>query len=142
VLAADVGQRLTLTVERGKQALALEVETRDDRDMGPLDLELPTGATVWGGMVVAPLTEDHAAHFGTPSPEEGPGGLIVLAVAPASPGAAAGMMPGDILVDVQGQEIDSVEGLWKASGRRRSATVSFWRNGGRSVAVLGGLERR
>lgn len=142
VLAADVGQRLALGVERGEEQLVLEVETRDDRDMGPLDLELPSDATVWGGMVLAPLTDEHAAHFGTPSPKQAPGSLIVLAVAPASPAAAAGMMPGDLLLDLQGKAVDTVAALWAAAGRRRSATLTFWRNGGRSVAVLGGLERR
>lgn len=142
VLASDVGKALELTIERGDRTLDATVETRDDRDMGPLDMEVPDGATVWGGLVLAEMTDERAARFGAAPPEAGPKGLIVLAVAPASPGAAAGIVPGDVILTVQGQDIAAVDELWTVAARRRSATVGFWRNGGQNVAVLGGLERR
>jgi S1-C subfamily serine protease len=142
VLASDVGARLALEVERGAEHLTLTVATRDDRDMGPLGFDVPDGAVEWGGLVLATLDADSAARFGAAPPErEGPM-LIVLAVAPASPGAAAGMLPGDVLLKVQNTPVGTVDELLAKAGGRRSATVSFWRNGGESIAILGGLERR
>jgi S1-C subfamily serine protease len=68
--------------------------------------------------------------------------LIVVGVAPASAGAAAGLLPGDLLLKAQEQEVGTADELAAAVEGRRSATVTLWRNGGESVAILGGLERR
>lgn len=142
VLASDVDEELVLTVERGRRELTLSVRTRDDRDMGPLGGMLPEGATSWGGMVLAPMNDERAAGLGATPPEDAAGGLLVLSVAPASSGAAAGLLPGDIVLRVQKEPVTSIDALWSVAASRRSATVTFWRNGGESVAVLGGLERR
>ncbi len=142
VLATAIQTDLTLSLERGDELLTLPVRTRDDRDLGQTDFTLPEGAVEWGGLILTPVTEDLAARFGNAPPEREHPGLIVLSVAPASPGAAAGLLPGDILLQVQGGDLPSVEALWERVKGRRSATVGFWRNGGENLAILGGLERR
>ncbi len=136
----DVGMRMTL--ERSGELRAVQVETRDGRDLAAPDLAVPADAMEWGGLVVAPVTDARAGRLGVSPPERDPAGLIVLAVAPASAGAAAGVLPGDIVLEVQRKPIGTTAELWEATKSRRSSTITLWREGGTSVAILAGLERR
>jgi len=142
VLASGIGEPLRLSVERGDQRLEVAVRTRDDRDMGPLSVDAPEGSVEWGGLILAPLTDETGLRFGAAPPERDGPMLIVVGVAPASAGAAAGLLPGDLILKVQNQAVGTVAELATAVEGRRSATVTLWRNGGESVAILGGLERR
>lgn len=142
VLSRGVLVPLVVSVERGGEEREITVETRDGRDLAAPDLAVPADALEWGGLVLAPITDERAGRLGVSPPERDPAGLLVLAVAPASAGAAAGLLPGDIVLEVQRKPIATPSDLWDATRSRRSATVTLWRDGGSSVAVLAGLERR
>lgn len=142
VLTRAIGAETRLSVERGPTTLELTVRTRDNRDLAAPDLAVPRDATEWGGMVLAPFTPDRAARLGVVPPEgEGPR-VLVLAVAPASPGAAAGLGPGDLLLEVGGTPVTTIDEVLRATAGRRATTVRFWREGGTSIAAIAGLERR
>jgi serine protease Do len=142
VLTRAIGTETRLDVERGAALRVLTIFTRDNRDLAAPDLGVPTDATEWGGMVLAPFTPTRAARLGVVPPEGDAARVLILAVAPASPGAAAGLGPGDILQEVAGTPVSTIDDVLRATAGRRATTVRFWREGGSAIAALAGLERR
>jgi serine protease Do len=57
----------------------------------------------WVGMAIQPLSRDYAKYFGQPDLE----GILVSDVIPGSPAEEAGILPGDILVNYQGEKISA-----------------------------------
>ena len=142
VLTRAIGAETRLDIERGSEVRTLTIRTRDNRDLAAPDLGVPLDASEWGGMVLAPFTPARAARLGVVPPEgEGPR-VLVLGVAPASPGAAAGLGPGDILLEAAAEAVATVDDVLRATAGRRATTVRFWREGGDAIAALAGLERR
>ena len=68
----------------------------------------------WLGIVIQDLTDDLAAGFGVMSG----GGVLVADVMPEGPAAAAGVRPGDVVVDMAGAAVKEVTDL-----QRRVAAV-------------------
>jgi serine protease Do len=58
------------------------------------------------GITVAPLTETNGKKFGWKGDE---GGLLIAAVEPGSEASNLGLQPGDLIVQVQGKPVKSVE---------------------------------
>ena len=63
------------------------------------------------GLTVQPLTPDLARQYRVPA---GTSGLVVTAVEPSSPAANAGLQPGDVLRQVNGQSVRSAGELRQA----------------------------
>lgn len=63
------------------------------------------GRRAVGGAEFAPLNEGLADYFGTAS------GVLVLTVAPETPAARAGLLAGDVVVEVDGDSVDDVAEL-------------------------------
>lgn len=57
----------------------------------------------WVGIAIQPLSRDYAKYFGLPELE----GILVSDVIPGSPAETAGILPGDILVNYQGEKISA-----------------------------------
>jgi serine protease Do len=57
----------------------------------------------WIGVVTQDLTEELARHFGVRK------GVVVAAVEPKSPAARAGLVRGDVIVKIDGQEVTSTD---------------------------------
>lgn len=55
----------------------------------------------WIGIAVQPLSRDYARYFGDPELE----GIIVSDIEPESPAQKAGLLPGDIILEYQGNKI-------------------------------------
>ena len=142
VLTRVVGAKTQIRVERGSAVRELTIRTRDIRDLSAPDLGVPSDATEWRGMVIAPFTPERAARLGVIPPEGEQPFVLILAVAPASPGAAAGLEPGDILMAVGGSPVQTIEDVLRAAQGRRATTARFWREGATAIAALAGLERR
>jgi Do/DeqQ family serine protease len=99
-------------------------------------------AATSGGKIVRPwlgasgqsVTTDLALSLGLPHPE----GVLIKDVAPGSPAAQAGVRVGDVILAIEGHDIDDPEGL-----RFRLATLpinaparlALWRNGARREVV-------
>lgn len=61
----------------------------------------------WHGMQVQPVDAASAEAMSLPRPE----GLLIADMAPQSPFAAAGLQPGDVLVSLDGQEVNTPQEL-------------------------------
>ena len=107
-----------------------------------VDAALGGGHTVsrpWLGVKVQALTGEMARSLGL----EAPRGVVVTEVWPGGPGARAGLAQGDVLVSVNGQEIDD-EGALNfrvgALGSGAEATLVIRRNGAAPRTLLARVE--
>ena len=89
----------------------------------------------WIGVEGEPLTTDTARQLGL----DRPGGLLVTAVVPGSPGARAGITVGDVVKSVDGKEVANGGQLrysLATEGVGTALTVRLWRDRAeRSVSV-------
>lgn len=75
--------------------------------------DLPMIAGIRGGRLgvhVSPMTEELREAMGAPKTA----GILVNKVVADSPAKKAGIQPGDIIVEVEGEEIQRVADVWKA----------------------------
>jgi serine protease Do len=82
----------------------------------------------WIGVEGEPLTADTAKQLGL----DRPGGLLVTAVVPGSPGARAGIKAGDVLRSVDGKEVANGGQLrysLATEGVGKTLNVRLWRDG-------------
>ena len=71
------------------------------------------------GVILTPLSPEIAQRFAI----EADGGAIVAQVERASPAARAGMRPGDVVVEIDGRPVDTIEQVLGALRRSRSGDV-------------------
>ena len=55
----------------------------------------------WIGIAIQPLSRDYARYYGNPQLE----GVLISDIIPGSPGEKAGLLPGDIVVEYDGEKI-------------------------------------
>ena len=137
VLAAGVGQALELNVERGDQTLRLRAAAEA---VGERAAPVPPDGLSWGGMVLAPPTAARAAELGLTLPVESPAGsLVVLSVDAEGPAHAAGVLPGDVLIELSAEPLLSADPL-RLPSAETVRCVKLWRGTGPVIAVLAGLD--
>jgi S1-C subfamily serine protease len=81
------------------------------------------------GIGYGPLTPALAVRLGVPNTTNG---VVVGQVAPGSPAAAAGLQPGDVIVAVEGQALDSESSLAERLSQHQpgdTVTLTIIRNG-------------
>ncbi len=93
------------------------------------------------GVVIQNVTQDLSDSFGLPQPE----GALVSSVEKGGPAARAGIEPGDVILKLNGEPIESTQELSEKIselGPGASANLELWRNhAARSLSVkLGTLE--
>jgi serine protease Do len=140
VLARGVDSELKITVERGADVRTVSVVTWDDERVGEADEAIPVDAREWGGMVLANATAERRAKFGVAMPGHQDGGVIVLAVQNGSPAATAGLLRGDLVMEVQRQNVKDLEQFLDLVHGKRSALLLFWRGDGANYAAVGGVQ--
>jgi serine protease Do len=81
------------------------------------------------GVLIAPVDRDAAAQLGLDRAR----GALVADVGPNTPAARAGIRPGDVILAVDGAEVDDKSLPWVASiaGIGKTLTVDLWRAGRR-----------
>ena len=82
----------------------------------------------WLGVMIQDVTEDMAASLNLPKQQ----GAIVAQVTPGGPAEKAGLKQGDVILAVNGQEVDQMRQLPRLVAELRpgsSARLTIWRNG-------------
>jgi serine protease Do len=113
------GRKKVIEVEIGK--LNEEMETKEEPSESRSDL----------GMRVEEITPELAQKLNLSEQS----GLVVVDVDPSSPAAEAGIRPGDLILEVDQKEVDSLDQYWDAiSGYNEGDTVLFLiRRGGNTL---------
>ncbi|SHF63532.1 serine protease Do [Modicisalibacter ilicicola DSM 19980] len=89
----------------------------------------------WLGVVIQPVSKDLAESFGL----EGPQGALIAEVAPDAPAAKAGLKAGDIVLSVNGDEVDRSSTLPRLIGRvdpGSEVTLELMREGKRITKTV------
>lgn len=89
----------------------------------------------WLGVTIQPMNEELAEGFGF----DGDSGALVASVVADSPADEAGLLPGDVIVGIDGDEVDTLKELTRrvaAIQPNETAELEIWRDGTRkSVQV-------
>ena len=128
VVNTKPGTTVPVTVVRDKQRKTLSVT------VGELDLEAEQTRTARGGrneseptstglgMDLSPITPDIERQFDLP---RGRGAGIVTEVAPNSPAAIGGVLPGDVILEVNRTPVSSVQQIMREIQRVESGSPVF-----------------
>jgi len=113
VAGAEVGSTVAVRVYRDGGEVSINVilgEMPEDPAALPPSTEELTGGydNVLSGFTVGELNRDTARHFQLDPRVVGMPGVVVLEVVPGSAGSRAGVLPGDIIIEVNRTEVGSL----------------------------------
>ncbi len=131
VAAVEPGRAVPMTVTRDRKAVQLSVTPGEQ----PSDETAAAEEDRVLGLMVEPLTPETARENRLAVRQ----GLLVTDVDPGSPGAEAGIRPGDAIVEVNRQPVSDVAALQRVvAGLRpgQSVPVYLQRGGGRAEYVM------
>ena len=131
-LFADDPVRRTIVVKDGK--------VLKDGKVFQLDGELLGFSRAWLGVSLLDVTPGLREHFGAPRDA----GVLVSEVAPDSPAAKAGLRAGDVILSIDGAEIDSAWDLRRGLRDKKSgdgARLEILRDKARHTLVATVTER-
>ncbi len=131
VAAVEPGRAVPMTVTRDRKAVPLTVTVGEQ----PSDEAAAAEEDRVLGLTVEPLTPDTARENRLAVRQ----GLLVTDVDPGSPGAEAGIRPGDAIVEVNRQPVSDVAALQRVvAGLQpgQSVPVYLQRGGGRAEYVM------
>ena len=126
VALAEVGREVEVMAVRGGEELSFKVvlgeleEAEERLAEGGAAPEQADGSGMLLGMTLAPVTDEAARRFGL---AEGARGLIVTEVMADGPAAAAGIQPGDLVLEVARRPVASVQGMRDLVAAAREADV-------------------
>jgi serine protease Do len=129
-----LGSSVPLTVLRRGRELSLDLPVEPAPEASTTPVTLPRGHPLAGAVVVA-LSPRFNERQGIDPFETG---VIVLDRERGSPAARLGLVPGDIIVELAGRAIETVDDLLAAGrGAGPQATLSIRRNGRTLQGTLG-----
>jgi serine protease Do len=148
VVSTKPGTSVPLTIYRNNQKKALSV-TIDELDLeaeqslsarrstpGPQEVKpepLPTGF----GMTLDPITPEIARRLDLPASSAG--GAIVVDVDRNSPAARGGVIPGDVILEVNRQKVANVSQINRELQKIQNGQVAFlliWRDGNNQFVTM------
>jgi len=104
VSKAEVGKKIKIAIIREKKEIILEVQIGERPENLEEALTVNPSYANWRGLKVNELNPDIAGRFGV----EGKNGLIVVDVEPNSPADEAGIITGDVILEINKQAIKNV----------------------------------
>lgn len=138
VLTRAIESTLALTVRRGKRAFLTKAKTVDAEILGPASSpgSTPKDAVEWAGLTMVDASAKRLTQMGISLPSDAQDGVLVLDVAPDSSAAKAGLVRGDVLLEVHKTPLRGVDDLLKSVDNQSVVLVAFWRGKNRYLAAL------
>ena len=126
ITVLKVGQKTGITVLRNGQEITLEatIGERPRREMLTLSREIPAEKS-WRGIQVIELTPELKQRMRVAQDK----GVIVSRVEPGTPGANSGIHEGDLIDEINRQEIDDVAGFQKVTDRVKGEALAHTSRG-------------
>ena len=129
VAETEVGKTVPVVVWRDGKERSLDItvgEMPDDakvagKESKPADAKKPDSKPVEVaglGLKLAPVSEETRGKFQLP---DGQKGVVIVDVAPKTPGAEKGLKPGDVILEVQQEEVTAPAGVVDRVDRFRKA---------------------
>jgi serine protease Do len=134
VAAVEPGRAAPMTVTRDRKTVTLSVKVGEQPSEEAL-ADAENGSESVLGLTVEPLTPETARQNRLTARR----GLLVTEVEPGSPGAEAGIKPGDAIVEVNREPVGDVAALQQlVAGLKpgESVPVYLQRGGGRGEYVM------
>ncbi|MFA5356950.1 MAG: Do family serine endopeptidase [Candidatus Omnitrophota bacterium] len=104
---AEVGRKVKVVVVRDKKQLTLQVEIGERPDnldgVSIVEQESETPESKWRGLSVEELTPEIAGRLGVQEKT----GVVVMDVEPGSPSDEAGVVPGDVIVQINKEPVNN-----------------------------------
>jgi serine protease Do len=127
VAQTPVGSTAEVTVLRGGKEKTFSIQLGELKDQ-PVQAEQTEESGDDWGMTVADITSEAARRFQL---EESQKGVVVTAVEPGSPAELAGIQAGDVIEEVNRQQITSIEDFTKAmaQGEEKETLLLLARRG-------------
>ena len=119
VAASRVGKSARVVVFRDGRELELKVEIGKLSDEGGTPATPGSGSGELGLSVTA-LTPELARRYDLDPASRG---VLITSIAPGSAAAAANLRPGDLVVEMDGRELDSVKAFEAATGKAAKGKV-------------------
>lgn len=107
ILEQDVGEKVEVTVLRDGNEDVYSIVLEEMRGDGE-GSDLSAGEHGWRGMILQDITPEIASKFKLPSQTQG---VVVTEIEPKTPAAEAQIQKGDVLVGMNNQSIDSLDGF-------------------------------
>jgi serine protease Do len=136
ILTKRIGARITINHKRGSKTRLTKVTTVDAASIGPSTSTPVEKATSWAGMHLVDASAKRLTQRGIALPKNSTSGVLVTAVDPDSPADLAGLLPGDVLLQVQKTILSGVDDLLKTVENKDVVLISFWRGRNRYLAAL------
>jgi serine protease Do len=111
IASMGAGKKVKLLVLRAGEEKTIEVTLGELQEDGSGKGAVDQDEEVMEGLVVAPLDSNLRAKFKVPEDVEG---VVVTSVPPGSMAQEAGLRVGDVVIEVNGKAVDSVEEFAKA----------------------------
>ena len=122
VSKTEAGQKVKVVIWRDRRERTVEVQvTERPEDLSQIvpSKEEEIVADTWRGITVEQINAELAKRFGLTQSE----GVVIVDVEPGSPAYRAGLMPGDVIIKIEGIDINSLSDYQRAISRVKGAVA-------------------
>jgi serine protease Do len=136
IASAGAGTTVSLRVARGGASRTIEVQLTEDPTRAGGQTQLGADEGALGGVALANLDDETRREHSVPDRIQS--GVVVESIARTSRAAASGLRPGDILLEINRQPIQSAQQFVQLYRRATSRVLLLvWRQGSTLFLLLG-----
>lgn len=109
----SLGEEVTFLVRRGRKRLRISLQLEPPPETVPRDEQMITGRSPLAGAIIANLSPALAQEIGSTKNQ----GVVILSVEPGSPAQRYRFKEGDIIMELNGREMENARQMVRRIGR-------------------------